>query len=30
LQRGQTQCRARERREGETATGCCATSAACC
>jgi Family of unknown function (DUF6428) len=30
LQRGRTQCRARERREGETAPGCCATSAACC
>jgi hypothetical protein len=30
LQRGRTQCWARERREGETATGCCATSAACC
>src|SRR6266581_4441537 len=30
LQRGRTQCRARERREGETAAGCCVTSAACC
>jgi hypothetical protein len=30
LQRGRTQCRARERREAETAVGCCATSAACC
>jgi len=30
LQRGRTQCRARERREAETADGCCATSAACC
>lgn len=30
LQRGQTQCRARERHEGETAAGCCVTSAACC
>ena len=30
LQRGRTQCRARERREGETATGCCVTSGACC
>jgi hypothetical protein len=30
LQRGRTQCRARERREGETATGCCVTSAVCC
>ena len=30
LQRGRTQCRARERRENETATGCCATSATCC
>ena len=30
LQRSRTQCRAHERREGETAVGCCATSAACC
>src|SRR6266513_2793187 len=30
LRRGRTQCRARERRESETATGCCATSAICC
>ena len=30
LQRGRTQCRARERREVETAAGCCVTSAACC
>ena len=30
LRRGRTQCRARERREAETAAGCCATSAACC
>ena len=30
LQRGRTQCRARERRESETASGCCATSATCC
>src|SRR6266487_363696 len=30
LQRGRTQCRARERRESETAASCCATSAACC
>jgi hypothetical protein len=30
LQRGRTQCRARERRDSETAAGCCATSAACC
>jgi len=30
LQRGRTQCRARERREGEKATDCCASSAACC
>jgi len=30
LQRGRTQCRARERREGETAACCRATSAACC
>jgi Family of unknown function (DUF6428) len=29
LQRGRTQCRARERREAETAGGCCATSACC-
>jgi uncharacterized protein DUF6428 len=30
LQRGRTQCRARERRESETAAGCCAASAVCC
>jgi hypothetical protein len=30
LRRGRTQCRARERREGQTAIGCCVTSAACC
>ena len=30
LQHGRTQCRARERRESETATGCCATSTTCC
>jgi hypothetical protein len=30
LQRGRTQCRARERRENETAAGCCAASAVCC
>jgi hypothetical protein len=30
LRLGRTQCRARERREPETAAGCCATSAACC
>ena len=30
LHRGRTQCRARERRESETAAGCCDTSAACC
>jgi Family of unknown function (DUF6428) len=30
LERGRTQCRARERREAETAGGCCATSASCC
>jgi hypothetical protein len=30
LQRGRTQCRARERRESETAAGCCAPSAVCC
>jgi Family of unknown function (DUF6428) len=29
LRRGRTQCRARERRDSETAA-CCATSAACC
>jgi Family of unknown function (DUF6428) len=30
LRRGRTQCRARERREVESADGCCATSASCC
>jgi hypothetical protein len=30
LRRGRTQCRARERRESETAAGCCAASADCC
>jgi Family of unknown function (DUF6428) len=30
LQRGRTQCRMRDRRQGETAATCCATSAACC
>jgi len=30
LQRGRTQCRARERHEAETAGDCCATSASCC
>ena len=30
LQRGRTQCRARERGETEAADGCCATSASCC
>ena len=30
LQRGRTQCRARERRQSKTAATCCATSAACC
>jgi hypothetical protein len=30
LRRGRTQCRARERRDGQTAIGCCVTSAACC
>jgi hypothetical protein len=30
LGRGHTQCRARERRESETAAGCCAASAVCC
>src|SRR5438045_7655006 len=30
LQRGRTQCRARERREGETRTGCCVASGAWC
>ena len=30
LRRDRTQCRARERRQPETAAACCATSAACC
>ena len=30
LRRGRTQCRARERRDRETAAACCATSANCC
>jgi hypothetical protein len=30
LQRGRTQCRARERGDTETAVGCCTTSVACC
>src|SRR5881275_1492615 len=30
LRRGRTQCRARERRQGETSSSCCATSVACC
>ena len=30
LQRGRTQCRARERRKSETPASCCATSTACC
>jgi hypothetical protein len=30
LQRGRTQCRARKRREGETAADCCIASAVCC
>jgi hypothetical protein len=30
LRRDRTQCRARERRESETAGDCCATSTACC
>jgi len=30
LRRGRTQCRARERRDRETAAPCCATSATCC
>jgi hypothetical protein len=30
LQRGRTQCRARERREVETTANCCVTSPACC
>jgi hypothetical protein len=30
LQRGRTQCRARERRERGTTADCCATSAGCC
>src|SRR5213593_3585401 len=29
LRRGRTQCRARERREGETTTACCVASVAC-
>lgn len=30
LQRGRTQCRARKRRDSETAARCCVTSTACC
>ena len=30
LQRGRTQCRARERRETEKAADCCTTASACC
>jgi hypothetical protein len=30
LRRNRTQCRARQRRESETAAGCCAASTACC
>jgi hypothetical protein len=30
LRRGRTQCRARERRESQTAADCCTMSAACC
>src|SRR5205823_11990499 len=30
LQRGRTQCRARERRAVETVDACCASAAACC
>ncbi|MGB9476332.1 MAG: DUF6428 family protein [Candidatus Udaeobacter sp.] len=30
LQRGRTQCRARQRRDSETAARCCVTSTACC
>ena len=30
LRRGRTQCRARERRESQAATDCCAASAVCC
>ncbi len=30
LQRGRTQCRARERRESQTAAECCAAPAGCC
>jgi hypothetical protein len=30
LRRGRIQCRARERRESQAATDCCAASAACC
>ena len=30
LQRGRTQCRARERRQSETVVTCCATAATCC
>ncbi len=30
LQRGRTQCRARDRRGSEAAARCCAAAAACC
>jgi hypothetical protein len=30
LQRGRTQCRARERREASAADVCCSTAAGCC
>jgi hypothetical protein len=30
LQRGRTQCRARERREDEPPAGCCVASVGCC
>jgi hypothetical protein len=30
LERGRTQCRARERRQAETASSCCAASTSCC
>ena len=30
LQRGRTQCRARERREADVADSCCAAASACC
>jgi hypothetical protein len=30
LERGRTQCRARQRREAEAASACCATATSCC